>query len=213
VDHSRHNAEVALALLDGLVTADWAKGLRQGLSAGITALGGNGLDQAVFIGNRAGGELPLAPLWFLGALAPVPLLGVEAGFHERHFVAPRELGRLCGERSVAALMLLNLGISQLHRSWAEELMPQLIDLHYGSSTDWLNLHRRLGRRLKARAGHRFWPTRRVSEWVARRLEHFHQEGGQGAPLDFWARRVGADRASAVRSLWCELNAGVDDVLD
>ena len=78
-------------------------------------------------------------------------LGV-GGLYSLDFVPPRELGRRCGERTVAELALDNLGICRFQREWAEDSLDELLlaaGTDPGSGVD--ARHRALAQRLAAGA--------------------------------------------------------------
>ncbi|MCC6750138.1 MAG: hypothetical protein IT371_20900 [Deltaproteobacteria bacterium] len=207
---SAHNAAIARHLVDGLLAEPWAVPLGEGLRAAARRSDAASASLAVYLARGDAGEAPPLPAWSLGGLLPLAVPTEHHGLPATHFVPPRELGRRAAARMVSALMLQNLGVCRLHRGWAEELLPQIVDEHYGTRTDWLGLHRRLAHRLHRERASRFWESDRLVELVEGFLVRALHRGPPDGELDFWVRRFRHDRPSAARALWAELNAGLTE---
>jgi glyceraldehyde-3-phosphate dehydrogenase (ferredoxin) len=212
VEDSKHNAQLARDLTEGLLFAEWGKDLRDGLRAGARAAGPPSAPLAVYNANGDHGELAPRPYWAPGFYTPMPIPGESHQYYGIDFVPPRVLGRKSGQRMVAELMLQNFGVCRLHRGWAEEQFGDLVNAHQRTTTDWVSHHRDLARRIFRRRKARFWETDRVIEIISSYLQDYQHDAAPDAELDRWVRRFREDRASAARAYWSEINAGLEELL-
>jgi glyceraldehyde-3-phosphate dehydrogenase (ferredoxin) len=209
---SLHNARLAGQLLDGWMAAPWGEPLREGLRAGARAAGGPSAALAVYNANGEEGELVPVPYWAPGIYTPMPVAGGWHPYHGLEFVPPRVLGRKSAQRLGAELGLQNFGVCCVHRGWAEDLVPDLTNQVYGTSSDWPAVHRQLAHRLFHRRKARFWETERMIDVIACFLQSYQFDHAPDAELDRWVRRFREDRASAARAFWSEVNAGLEEIL-
>jgi glyceraldehyde-3-phosphate dehydrogenase (ferredoxin) len=211
-EDSRHNARLARDLAQGILTAPWGEPLREGLRHAAVRAGDSAASLAIYVSNGEDGEMPVAPVWSPGYFTPMPIPGEYHQYYGLDFVPPRVLGRKSGQRMPAELMLQNLGVCRLHRGWAEELLPELVNRALGTTTDWFSHHRALARHLFQRRKARFWETVRLVDVIASFLADCHHDAAPDPELDRWVRRFRQDRASAARAFWSEMNAGLEEIL-
>ena len=212
LEDSRHNARIARRLADGVVFAPWAEALRRGLRDGAREAGGQAASLAVYNSNGESGEASVLPCWAPGYYTPMPISGEYHQYHGTEFVPPRVLGRKSAQRMIGELMLQNFGFCRLHRGWAEELAPDLINRQLRTNTDWPAQHRDLAKRIFRRRKARFWETARVIDIISTYLQDYQHEAAPDVELDRWVRRFREDRASAARAYWSEVNAGMEEIL-
>jgi glyceraldehyde-3-phosphate dehydrogenase (ferredoxin) len=212
VADSEHNAQLAVTLLDGLLTSEWAEPLRRGLRSAARSSDEESAALAVYNANGESGEMVPLPYWAPGFYTPVPIAGQFHEYYGLEFVPPRVLGRKSAQRMVAELLLQNFGVCRLHRGWAEDLFPELVNQRHGTSVDWAAHHRDLARRIFQRRKARFWETQRVVDIIASFLQNYQYDAAPDAELDRWVRRFHEDTASAARAYWSEINAGLEEIL-
>jgi glyceraldehyde-3-phosphate dehydrogenase (ferredoxin) len=211
VADSRHNAGLARALLDQLLSAPWAEPLARGLRHAARGAGGAAAALAVYNANGETGEMIPPPFWAPGFFTPVPIAGEFHQYYGLEFVPPRVLGRKSAQRMTAELMLQNFGVCRLQR-WAEEHYPDLVNRFHGTSVDWAAHHRALAHAISQRKKARFWETERVVDIVARFIQNYYYDAAPDPELDRWVRRFRQDKASAARAYWSEVNAGLEEML-
>jgi len=169
------------------------------------------LDRAVLVCNDEGGALAPTQYWAPGVLAPTPIVGKYYTDYSLDFVPPRELGRRCGERTVAELALDNLGICRFQREWAEDSLDELLlaaGTDPGSGVD--ARHRALAQRLAAGAPPALWRGARVRALVAGWAREAAIDDPRDPELARWAADFARDPRGATRAFHRELALGVAD---
>lgn len=206
VADSRVNAAIAAAILRHVLGGN--PDVPRHLAELTTADG----DRAVMVVNGEGGGLAPTQYWAPGVLAPTPIVGKYYTDYSLDFVPPRELGRRCGERTVAELALDNLGICRFQREWAEDSLDELLLAAGTDPGDGVDArHRALAGRLAARAPAALWRGGRVRALVAGWVREAAIDEPGDAELARWAAAFAEDSRKASRAFYRELAAGVADV--
>ncbi len=200
---SRANARIAVRVLREALATD-------GAPRHLVDITSSDPDRAVVVVNDAGGGVAPTQYWAPGVLAPTPIVGKYYTDYSLEFVPPRELGRRCGERTVAEVALDNLGLCRFQREWAEDRLEELVAAS-GGEGGVMPRHRTLARRLAATAPVALWRGARVraivSSWVREAAE---DDPGNGEVRE-WRDRFHADPRGAARAFYRELKSGIDDV--
>jgi glyceraldehyde-3-phosphate dehydrogenase (ferredoxin) len=212
VSDSQDNARLARSLVDGVLFSSWGQVLHGGLREAARAAGDPSAPLAVYNAAGDSGEIPIFPCWAPGFFTPMPIPGERLGYYGIDFVPPRVLGQKSAQRMQAELMLQNFGCCRLHRGWAEELLPDLVNRSLKTNTDWGSHHRDLAKWIFRRRKARFWETRRTIDIIATYLQDYQHNAAPDPELDRWVRRFREDRASAARAYWSEVNAGLEELL-
>jgi glyceraldehyde-3-phosphate dehydrogenase (ferredoxin) len=171
-------------------------------------------DRAVVVVNDAGGGVAPTQYWVPGVVAPTPVVGKYYTYYGMEPQPARELGRSCGERTVAELALDNVGLCRFQREWAERKLDDLlvgvgIELGEGAIAH----HRRLAARLARSAPVPQWRGARVREivatWAREGAEDDPDNHSAVAQADAFAR----DPTGAARAFYEDLRSGIAEGLD
>ncbi|MCC6525413.1 MAG: hypothetical protein IT373_22360 [Polyangiaceae bacterium] len=196
-----------MALLDLTMTEGHLLG--RGMRAAARALGPDAQRRAVYLANGDEGWMVPNQYWVPGMFSPAALMGKYYVYYGFDFHAPRALGHKCAARLVAELTLDNAGMCRFHRGWAEDLWAQIVTGHLGLELDYVDVHKRLARRIHATGRAQPWETARVEEILHRYLAEVRLTTSDAPELDAWLRRFDEDRSGAARAYWAEIKAGID----
>jgi len=216
VEDSMHNAELGCRIVDLLLQPErfisFEKGAREAAKKLGRFLDPAYIDRLVCVAFGDRGWMVPNQYWVPGMFSPMPIMGKYYEYYGDDFVPPRSLGRLNAERMVRELMLDNCGMCRFHREWAEEILEDIFNRHYGLSVDFYEHHLNLARRINNRNASVFWESERVVDVVAGFLRRKKQDGADRPELDEWLARFEQDKWEAARDFWYEIRKGVDEVL-
>ena len=212
VNDSMHNAKIGLNIIDFLL-GDKAGNMQFGLRRAAKELdkkhGINSKDLAVYNANGEQGSVAPNQYWAPGLFAPMPIMGKYFQFYKMKFLPPYELGVKSAKRMVRELYSDNNGMCRFHRGWGEEILPDLIEKHYGERIDFEAHHLALAKKIHADNKPVFWESERIVDMVHLFL---HKDDSDDPQLIKWRKRFDEDKHKAAREYWDELKAGVDSVL-
>ncbi len=217
VASSMHNAGVGVALLDSIIARrgllDLSEGARQLARRLSRERGREIIDAFVFTAFARRGWMVPNQYWTPGVLAPMVIMGKYYMYYGQDFYPPRELGRKCAERLMGELILDNLGVCRFHRSWAEEMMPEIMDSLYGLKREYLENNRITASRINSRNSSVFWESQRNIDLVTSFLERKHLlEGNNDPELVRWIEFFKKDRIEAAIAFWYEMHKGIQERL-
>jgi len=218
-EDSRHNATVALHLLQRIAAADGELDLGDGARALARRIGARTgrtrevLDRLVVNCASERGWMVPNQYWVPGMFSPMPIMGKYYEHYGDEFLPPRTLGRFNAQRLVAELLLDNMGFCRFHREWAEELTPEFMRDYWQVESDLIAHHQRLARRLHARNRGVFYESGRVVELLHGFLRRKAAEGEERPELGEWLGRFDQDPREAARDFWFEVRKGVDEALE
>ena len=217
VASSMHNAEVGTALLDSIIARrgllDLSEGARELARRLSRERGREIIDAFVFTAFARRGWMVPNQYWTPGVLAPMVIMGKYYMYYGQDFYPPRELGRKCAERLMGELVLDNLGVCRFHRSWAEEMMPEIMDSLYGLKREYLENNRITASRINSRNSSVFWESQRNIDLVTSFLERKHLlEGNNDPELVRWIEFFKKDRIEAAIAFWYETHKGIQETL-
>jgi glyceraldehyde-3-phosphate dehydrogenase (ferredoxin) len=219
VEDSQTNANLATALLQGIVERRGELDLAEGARAAARKIGARTgktrevVDRLVVSCAGERGWMVPNQYWVPGMFSPMPILGKYFEYYGDDFVPPRELGRMNADRMAAELTLDNLGFCRFHREWAEDLVPTVFREFWGVDVDLRAHHRALARRLNAHNPSAFLESGRVVALLHGFFRRKQEEGVVRPELATWLARFDADPREAARDFWYETRKGVDEALE
>jgi glyceraldehyde-3-phosphate dehydrogenase (ferredoxin) len=104
----------------------------------------------------------------------------------------------------------NSGICRFHRKWAEVIVDEILNAHYGLQVDYkahqFDLSKEIYERECAKAVP--WESERVIDLIMGFLEMWERDGLADPVLAEWLVRFRADKRSAAQEFWTEINRGI-----
>lgn len=219
VEDSMHNANLGIELLDTIIekkgTLDFSKGPRQ-LSHDLARSKGKAiLDKFVFNAYARRGWMVPNQYWVAGALSPMAIMGKYYMHYANDFVPPRKLGQKNGDRMLKELILDNLGFCRFHRSWAEEMLPDIIESIYGAGIKdkfFANI-RKTASRINSRNSSVYWESERNVDYVYTFLKRkLLVENINDPELSKWVEAFEKDKNAAGLEFWYEIHKGAQETL-
>lgn len=214
---SAHNAELGIAILDSIVghrgLLERTEGMRK-LARGLARDRGRALlDPFIYTANARTGWMVPNQYWTPGVLAPMPIMGKYYMHYGAEFHPPRELGRQCAKRLIGELVMDNAGFCRFHRTWAEEMIPELVGTLYGLKDEFVHNVTLTAGRINSRNTAQFWEAGRcidlVESFMIRRRD---VENDTSPELVRWIDKFKADRAEAALEYWFDMLKGIHESL-
>lgn len=214
VEDSLHNAELGCQLLHNFLgrerPIDISEGVRKYARRLARSKGKQVMDCFVFNSFARKGWMVPNQYWTPGVMSPMPAMGRYYMHYAPQYLAPRLLGKINVDRMKTELMLDNLGICRFHRSWAEEMMPEIIKAIFGDGHDLLLNAHITSRRINCRNAAVFWESERSIDFVYQYL--LRQKcvlKVEDESLDMWIVRFTEDKHQAALDYWYEIRKGID----
>jgi glyceraldehyde-3-phosphate dehydrogenase (ferredoxin) len=217
VESSMHNARIGIDLLEGIVRKkgilDLGNGARRLARRLSRDRGRTVLEGFVATANARSGWMVPNQYWTPGVLAPMPIMGKYYMHYGEDFLPPRELGRLCAKRMVAELVMDNAGMCRFHRSWAEEMIPDIIASLYGDREGFLEKLAVTAGAINTRNASIFWESERSKDFIACFLTRRREvDGDASKDLTAWIDAFHANREVAALDFWYDVKKGINETL-
>ena len=217
VKDSLHNAELGVELLDAIIEKRGVLNLENGarsLARKLSRRKGRGIiDKFVYDTSGRRGWMVPNQYWTPGVLSPMAIMGKYYMYYGADFHPPRELGRIDAEHFQEELIMDNLGFCRMHRGWAVEMIPEVIEALYGMKDLYLKKVRITARRLNSRNNSGFWETERNADFVSTFLKRKREVDGVDDPeLDRWIDYFEKDKKEAALDFWSEMHKGINETL-
>jgi glyceraldehyde-3-phosphate dehydrogenase (ferredoxin) len=214
---SMHNADLGVALLDGIIARraglDLARGARRLARQLARERGAAVRDAFVYNAFGRGGWMVPNQYWVPGALAPMPIMGKYYMYYGDDFLPPRELGRRNARHMLAELALDNLGICRFHRAWAAGMIPDIMEALFGLKEAFQQQIAVTAARINSRNASIFWESTRNFDYVYTFLKRRQTvEGDTDAELLKWVAFFEKDRQEAALAFWYEVHKGIHESL-
>ncbi len=214
---SMHNAALGCRLLDGIIqkrgVLDLVDGARKTGRRLARKYGKEVLDPFVFVGYARKGWMVPNQYWAPGAISPMPILGKYYMYYGNDFVPPRTLGRMNAERLRNELILDNLGMCRFHRGWAEEMLPEIVEILLGRKKQFLELLSVTASRINSRNSSIFWESERTTDLLHLFLVRKREVEGESRPeLLAWLDKFQKDKSEAALEFWYEIHKGIHESL-
>jgi glyceraldehyde-3-phosphate dehydrogenase (ferredoxin) len=214
---SMYNAGLGVSLLDGIIERkgilNFQQGLRKFARHEARQRGKDFIN--CFLYNafaRKGWSIP-NQYWTPGVLSPMAIMGKYYMYYGQDFYPPRELGRKGAGRLVSELVLDNLGFCRFHRTWAEEMLPDIIEKLYGVKEEFLKKNFLTAVRINNRNASVFWESEKNINFVISFLKRKHEVEHDNSPdLQDWLNRFHKDKHEAALTFWFEMQKGIHETL-
>ncbi|MBN1884858.1 MAG: aldehyde ferredoxin oxidoreductase [Candidatus Krumholzibacteriota bacterium] len=217
VADSMRNAEIGVALLDGIIgkrgILDLSEGARK-FGRRLSRVKGQGvLDRFVYTAFGRRGWMVPNQYWTPGALSPMAIMGKYYMYYGADFAPPRVLGRICAERFRTELVMDNLGICRFHRGWAEEMLPEIVERLFEMKDAFLGNVAMTASRINSRNAGVYWESERSLDFVYSFLRRKRDVDGETAPeLGHWLDRFEKNKQEAGLDFWYEMHKGIQESL-
>ncbi|TVR66216.1 MAG: aldehyde ferredoxin oxidoreductase [Spirochaetaceae bacterium] len=217
VEDSNYNAEIGLQLIDSILEGrgilDLSEGARKFARRIARKKGKKVLDSFLYNANaRKGWSVP-NQYWTPGVLSPMPIAGKYYMVYGNDFIPPRELGRRNSERMIKELILDNAGFCRFHRTWAEEMIPEIIESLFGLKEAFLANVAMTAGRINSRNAAVFWESERNMDYIITFLKRKRDVDGSSDPeLLRWIERFEENKQEASLEFWYEMHKGTHESL-
>lgn len=217
VEDSQHNAELGVQLIDSIIQRrgilDLSEGARKFARRLARKKGKKVLDSFVYNANaRKGWSVP-NQYWTPGVLSPMPIAGKYYMVYGTDFIPPRELGRKNSARMVQELIIDNAGFCRFHRSWAEEMIPEIIQSLFGLKEEFLENAANTASRINSRNASVFWESERNMDYIVTFLKRKRDvDQCEDPQLLHWIARFEEDKHEAALDFWYEMHKGTHESL-
>ncbi len=216
IEDSMHNANIAMTLLDEIARENSKVNLMEGarkFARKITREKGiEVLDKFVYTAFARHGWMVPNQYWTPGVLSPMGIMGKYYNDYGKDFIPPRELGRKNAQRMIKELMLDNTGICRFHRTWAEDIMPEIIDKLFGHKEKFLRTISITASRINSRNASVFWESKRNIEYVHTFLKKQLNAGDVNPELKKWVAMFDKDQDEAALNFWYDIHKGIHESL-
>jgi glyceraldehyde-3-phosphate dehydrogenase (ferredoxin) len=217
VRDSSHNADIGVQILDAIVEGRGIVDIREGARKFARRLarerGREVLDKFVYVSSARKGWMVPNQYWTTGVLSPMPIMGKYYMHYGTDFLPPRELGRKNAERLRMELIMDNLGICRFHRSWAEEMGPEIIGSLYGMKDAFLESIAYTASRINSRNTSVFWESERNFDFIFEFMKRRRQiDKDQSPELAEWISAFEKDKKEAALNFWYEIHKGIHESL-
>ena len=214
---SMHNAELGIELLDAIVEKrgrlDLSEGARKVARRLAREKGKQVLDPFVFVAYARKGWMVPNQYWTPGALSPMAIMGKYYMYYGSDFTPPRTLGRIHAERFRNELIMDNLGACRFHRTWAEEMLPEIVGKLFGMKDEYLERIAVTASRINSRNSSVFWESQRDTDCIHTFLKrHREVEGNSRPELIAWLDKFEKDQREAAFEFWYEIHKGIHESL-
>jgi glyceraldehyde-3-phosphate dehydrogenase (ferredoxin) len=217
VADSAHNAEIGSDLLDSFILkrgmADLSHGARK-LAINLSSSKNKDIiNKLVFAANGRKGWMVPNQYWTPGALSPMAIMGKYYMHYGNDFVPPRKLGQKNADRFSKELILDNLGICRFHRAWAEEMMPDIIEMLYNKKELFLKNIYTTACRINSHNDSVFWESERNFDFIHTFLKRQRDvENNSDPELLKWIDYFEKDKRAAAFDYWYDIHKGVTESL-
>lgn len=217
VSTSMHNADIGVALLDSIIEKRGIMDISEGARKFARRLARskdteilNKFPYSAF--GRKGWMVP-NQYWTPGVFSPMPIMGKYYMYYGSDFVAPRKLGRINAHRLTGELVMDNLGFCRFHRSWAEEMIPEIMGSLYGLRDEFYENLKITASRINSRNSSVYWESERIADFIYLFLKRKHTvEGCSDKELLDWINLFEKDKTEAGLSFWYETHKGIQESL-
>lgn len=217
VGTSQHNADIGVQLLDAIIEKrgilDLSQGARKFARQLARRKGDKVRDSFVYTAYARRGWMVPNQYWTPGVLSPMPIMGKYYMHYGNDFLAPRELGRFGAKRLQGELIMDNLGFCRFHRSWAEEMLPDIMGSLFDVKKEYLENTHITASRINSRNSSLYWESQRNIDYIHLFLKRQHTVEGNNDPelmklLDGFSN----NREEAALSYWYEIHKGIQESL-
>jgi glyceraldehyde-3-phosphate dehydrogenase (ferredoxin) len=213
VADSMHNADIGVALLDGIIekrgVLHFEEGARKLARRLSREKGKKILDAFLYTAFARKGWMVPNQYWTPGVLSPMAITGKYYMHYGNDYHPPRILGQMNARRMKKELLLDNLGICRFHRLWAEEMLPEIIGSLYGLKEPLMLNIEMTASRINSRNASVFWESERNMDFIQTFLERqWTVENNKNPDLEKWMDYFKKDKPEASLSYWYDMHKGI-----
>jgi len=217
IEHSKHNSDLGIELLDAIIQKkgiiDFSEGARKFARRASKKKSKKILDSFVYTAYARNGWMVPNQYWTIGVLSPMPIMGKYYNHYGQDFVSPKKLGEINATRFKQELILDNMGVCRFHRSWAEEMVPEILEYLYGDSENFLQKVSATASRINGRNSSIFWESERSIDYAYTFLKRKKEIDKIDDPeLNRWLKMFEEDKKSAAFEYWYEIHKGITSSL-
>jgi glyceraldehyde-3-phosphate dehydrogenase (ferredoxin) len=213
VEHSMHNAQLGVELLDSIIEKKGIINLREGARKFARRLSRekkqNLMDLFVYTAYARNGWMVPNQYWTPGVLSPMPIMGKYYNFYGQEYLPPRKIGEFNAERLRKELIMDNLGVCRFHRAWAEDMLPEIIESLYGNSENFKYKTAMTASRINGRNSSIIWESEKNIDFVYTFLKRKKDvDKIQNPDLDYWIDEFEKNKKNAAFEYWYEIHKGI-----
>ncbi|OFZ51274.1 MAG: aldehyde ferredoxin oxidoreductase [Bdellovibrionales bacterium RIFOXYB1_FULL_37_110] len=217
IKDSLHNCNLAIELVDSILRKNGGIDLSQGARKFGRKLskqkGINILDHFLFTANARNGWMVPNQYWTPGVLSPMPIMGKYYNFYGYEYMPPRVLGQVNADRMIKEIMVDNAGMCRFHRTWAENMMPEIIDKLFQKGEEYKKRARETASRINGRNSSSLWESQLNINFIIAYLKRQKEvEKVSSVDLDNWIKKFNDNPKEASIEYWFEIRKGIHEVL-
>ena len=126
---------------------------------------------------------------------------------------PRTLGQVNADRMIKEIMMDNAGMCRFHRSWAENMMPEIFDKLFGLGEEYKKRIRETVSRINGRNSSSLWESQINTNFVITYLRRQKEvEKVMNTDLDYWLKKFEDNPKDASIEYWFEIRKGIHEIL-
>ncbi|MDY0001260.1 MAG: aldehyde ferredoxin oxidoreductase N-terminal domain-containing protein [Polyangia bacterium] len=214
---SHHNAKLGIELIDGILARRGPLDLHDGPRRRAWQLarekGREVVDRFLYTASGVGGWMVPNQYWTPGVLSPMPIMGKYYNHYGNEYVPPRALGRMNVTLMQNELILDNGGFCRFHRSWAQEMVPDLVEKLFGCGAAFTAAAACLTRQLARGNQSVFWESKLTLDFVTTALERMQASGAKdNEDLSHWLGAFKKNPQEAALDYWYEIRKGVEEAV-
>lgn len=213
-EDSMINAQTGVKIIDNILSGKYPSlDLRDGARILAHKLSANNkeiINRFVFNGFRRKGWMVPNQYWVPGILSPMPIMGKYYMYYGKDFMDPRKLGKLNADRMLKELLLDNMGICRFHRSWAEEMIPDIIGKLYNKGQEYADSVKGIASWINSRNASSFWESERNMDIVNSFINNKYDEKSDVLELSYWYERFKVNKQEAAFEYWYEIHKGIHE---
>jgi glyceraldehyde-3-phosphate dehydrogenase (ferredoxin) len=214
---SMHNADIGVSLMDAIIGKVGILNLDEGARKFGRRLSREKnkplIEHFLFTAFGRKGWMVPNQYWTPGVLSPMPIMGKYYMHYGNEFMQPRQLGRLNAERFKKELILDNLGICRFHRTWAEDMIPEIIESLYGMKDKFMQSISITASRINSRNASVFWESGKSMDFIYTFLKRKKEvEKISDKDLIEWIERFELNKQEAALTFWYEIHKGIHESL-
>ncbi|MEM0378246.1 MAG: aldehyde ferredoxin oxidoreductase N-terminal domain-containing protein [Thermosphaera sp.] len=221
IEHSKHNADLALRVIESLAFASnpvlrliGEEGLRYAAKLldtiykeRVEELKIKFSDIPVYAVFGERGHITPNYYWTPGLIAPLPVLGKYWTVYTGVFMEPEEFAVKSYERALYEALLEDMGFCRFHRGWAEKHVPTLLEKYYGVEKP-LEKIKHLYKQIStyqelAGASPVFWDSMKAIDFMSKASEEYQNQK--------WASLFTIDKYKAAHEWWVKFNEKINEL--
>ncbi|MBN2459243.1 aldehyde ferredoxin oxidoreductase [Candidatus Woesearchaeota archaeon] len=216
VNDSMSNAELGVQIIDMVLSPAFNSTFKDSIRSAAKKLDAkyktNTQGLAVYNAYGENGCMVPNQYWALGLFSPMPIMGKYFQYYRNDIIDPYQLGKANVERMVKEFYSDNGGFCRFHRGWVEELLPEIINKHFGLNVDFYSHHKKLAQKINQDNKSVFWESERVVDIIREFFRATLADKPDNNDAKQWLARFEKDKWKAAKECWDEIVRGISDAL-